>query len=510
MSIVTVKDKTQTKLLDFEKPTQLSEFTKSFFVPMPCGGNHTCGKCKVYAKGNISPLSETERKYLSNQEIQNGIRLACVAQALGDCTIEILNNENNSGTVMLDGKKHEMNFYGLALSADIGTTTVAVYLYKDGKQIKSIGEHNKQSKFGADVITRIGVNKPQILQQTIVSQLTEMFEKVLCDVADVSEVERIVITGNTTMLHFLRGYDPASLAVSPFKTVSLFDEEIEADKIFPIFSNATLYLPPCISAYIGADVVCSIEVSEMIKKDETSILADIGTNGEMALYHKGTLVTCSTAAGPALEGACISQGMSAGIGAIDNVYLDKDTNSIGYHVIGDVKPTGICGSGLIRLTALLLELNLVDETGAIDEECEEYSSLIGEDDDGLFIYIGDSGITLTQRDIRQIQLAKASICAGIFTMLDYFKISETDVDVFYICGGFGSYIDPKSAGKMGLIPMSFVDKVVVLGNGAGAGASRMIDKEHCALGREIAKTAKIIELSESPFFMEQYIEQMSF
>ncbi len=509
MFIAQIQNGASRTTVSFSKETLLSAFTESFSVPMPCGGNHTCGKCKVRAEGALSPLSEAEKRHLTKEEIASGIRLACASSAVGDCTITILQNKQDDRSVMLDGAQKMIEQEGIGIAVDIGTTTIAVYTYQNGERVRAIGEHNKQSVFGADVITRIGVNQPQTLHQTIVSQLDCLFKRAIDQIAAPNEVNRIVVTGNTTMLHFFYGYDPSSLAVSPFRTVSLFDEEQPASKWFPAYENAVLYLPPCISAYVGADMVCAMEAADFLNDQKTALLADIGTNGEMALVHKGQLVTCSTAAGPALEGACIRQGMPAGVGAIDNVFLNED-QTIGYHVIGEEAPRGLCGSGLIRLMALLVDLEIVDETGAVNEECGVYESLIDEDEEGLFIKIGDSGIVLTQRDIRQIQLAKASICAGILTMLHHCGVSADEVHTFYICGGFGSYIDPNAAATIGLIPASLASRVKVLGNAAGTGAANLLGDSGREYARAIAGQAHIIELSESPFFMEQYVEQMSF
>ena len=509
MFIAKIQSGIRQAVVEFSAETRLSDFTESFSVPMPCGGNHTCGKCKVRAAGNLSLLTETEKRCLTTEEIASGIRLACAATAVGDCTVTVLQSEQDNRSVMLDGTPKMIVQEGIGIAVDIGTTTIAVYTYQNGERVRAIGEHNKQGTFGADVITRIGANQLQLLHQILISQLDGLFHRAIEHIAQPDEVNQIVVTGNTTMLHFFYGYDPAPLAVSPFRAVSLFDEEQPAAKWFPAYENAVLYLPPCISAYVGADMVCAMEAADFLNGKKTAILADIGTNGEMALVHDGQLVTCSTAAGPALEGACIQQGMPAGAGAIDDVFLNAD-KTIGYHVIGECVPRGICGSGLIRLMALLVELHVVDETGAIDEACGEYESLVCEDDEGVFVRIGDSGVVLTQRDIRQIQLAKASICAGILTMMHHCDVSADEVEWFDVCGGFGSYIDPRSAAIIGLIPDSLADRINVLGNAAGMGAADCLDESGRNRVRLIAEQAQVIELSESSFFMEQYVEQMSF
>ncbi len=499
-----------TEIIEFSGKTLLSELINKFSIPMPCGGNHTCGKCKVKAKGALSEISDDEKKALTIPEILNQTRLSCATFALGDCEIEITSSKRDHSAVLLQGEQVVLSNDGYAIAVDIGTTTIAVYLYKDGKPLSSIGEQNNQAQFGADVITRIGANALGRIHNVIVSQLSQMFEKVMKGNATANQINQIVITGNTTMLHFLMEYDPSTIAVYPFTPHSLFDIQTPASTFFSDYDNAMLYLPPCISSYVGADMVCSIITSKMChNKDKTTILADIGTNGEMALQHQGKLYTCSTAAGPALEGATIKMGMVASKGAIDKVFLSDDGN-IETHVIGEAKATGICGSGLISLMALLVKINLIDETGMIDDECVKYAYLTGEDEEGSFIQIGDSGVVLTQRDIRQFQLAKSAICAGIFTLLNECDIKADEVSEFYICGGFGSYINPTDAAMIGLIPRELHDKVKSMGNAAGMGAAMLFSDEEKEKARKLATDATTIELSMSPYFMEQYVEQMRF
>lgn len=223
------------KEFQFDGKTLLSNFTREISLPMPCSGNHTCGKCKVKAEGELSPLSETEKKLLSEDEINGGIRLACCCFALGDCTVTA--GDKSGGRVLLEGESKKINHKGFGIAADIGTTTVAVYLYKDGKEISALGEMNRQAPYGGDVISRIGANEPDKLCEIIRNQLQNMFLSAIGGKAAPGEIERIVITGNTAMLHFLRGYNPSSLAVSPFKCVSLFGETIKGEELFPFLKT---------------------------------------------------------------------------------------------------------------------------------------------------------------------------------------------------------------------------------------------------------------------------------
>lgn len=502
MSVIEITAGKSRETLSFEGVLPLSSVTASRGLAMPCGGHHTCGKCKIRAFGALSPLSPEELRLLSEKELSDGVRLACCAQAVGDCSVIL--PDALTGKVLLEGQTREVQAEGWNLAADIGTTTIAVYACRDGKVLRSTGALNAQSVHGADVISRIGAKCHEELHRIVVDQLTGLFLQVLGEDAAPDEVQRIVITGNTTMLHFLAGYDPSSLAVSPFTPVSLFGEETPASRLFPVFENARLYLPPCISAYVGGDMVCAMTDSRLWESGKTTLMADIGTNGEMALFHNGKLCACSTAAGPALEGACIHMGMAASSGAIDRVTL-SETGELCWHTIGDAPAKGLCGSGLISLIACLVQSGQIDETGAL---CDPVEAPDGSEED--CILIGDSGVFLTQKDIRQVQLAKAAICAGILTMLEERGIAPQDVERFFICGGFGSYIDPHAASVIGLFPAPLEHCVQTLGNAAGAGAVLLLDETMRDTARRLQQETGLIELSSSPVFMEEYIEQMCF
>ena len=300
--------------------------------PLPCGGNGTCGKCKVTAEGELSPLSPEEYKKLSSDEISENIRLACKTSALGDVFISCQTSEihvQDTGYI----KKFTVDTdYKSGVVIDIGTTTVVARLYENSQLIKTVTGFNRQAKFGADVISRIDYtisNGKDSLFDAINSQLSDMMSELGCKSPDV-----LVITGNTTMLHFLTGLSASGIAVSPFVPESLFGG------FYEVLGQKT-YIPKCVSAYVGADITCGILASGMLEKDETAILVDMGTNGEMAYYDKNSLKTASTAAGPAFEGAGIFMGMPAKAGAINSVYIEN--KEIKYTTINNKKAEGICG-----------------------------------------------------------------------------------------------------------------------------------------------------------------------
>ena len=246
------------------------------------------------------------------------------------------------------------------------------------------------------------------------------------------------------------------------------------------------------NAFVGADITCAVLASDMCA-DKTSLLCDIGTNGEIALWKNGVLYVTSTAAGPAFEGAGISCGCSSVAGAIDRAWIEE--GSLCIHTIADAPAVGLCGSGLIDVVARLLELEELDETGALEEDEVELAP----------------DVILQQQDIRALQLAKAAIAAGIETLL---KVSDTDpeeIESFYIAGGFGSHLNIESAVRIGLIPDALADKVRVIGNAALAGAAQvLLDQRKFEQVRQIAKVSSHKNLGGDPLFNECYVDQMFF
>lgn len=481
---ITVKTDTEILHIPFSEQSLLDDILikAGLKITRPCGGRGVCGKCKVKASGALSPISSDEKRLLSKEEIEEGFRLACRTTVSGNASITLNIKKDPirgiTGGYLPEFEKKpltgEKNCFCAAI--DIGTTTIAAYFYKMPECIcvKQICAENPQSQFGADVISRIqyanegGLNALQKAVQNKIDEMKKDFAK---------PVEETVITGNTTMLHLLTGLDPSGIAAAPFTPKSLFGQ----------WQNS-VYLAPCISAYVGADITTAILASEM-QKDSSSLLIDIGTNGEMAYWDGQKLTCCSTAAGPAFEGAGIYNGMAALPGAIDHVWAEN--GKLCYSTIDNIKPSGICGSGLIDAVFSMLKLKIIDETGYMEEDCD----------------IGGSGIIITPEDIRRVQLAKAAIRAGIEILVP----EAGKAECVYIAGGFGSYVDIDSCIGIGLLPPAFRDKIKILGNAAGNGAAMILQSSDCLKkAEEIAKNAETTELSYHPEFMEQYMEQMMF
>ena len=406
----------------------------------------------------------------------------------------------------------------LALVADIGTTTVAAMLLDlDSRDILAVrGEHNAQAPYGADVVSRIqrGMEEGTApLQQAIVGQINALLRSML-DEAGQKEVSFVCLTGNTTMLHLLCGLPACNISRQPFIPVSTGAMRRNSREL-GLDSDAPVYLPPGISAYIGADITTALLAADAVRAKEIFLLIDFGTNAETVLYANGEFYACSAAAGPCFEGATLSCGMAGQSGAIDTVHATPD--GMGFTVLGGVEALGLCGSGCIDALALLLQSGHVDETGRLSAEELAESALSASCRAGIGGRIRDERFYLTpdvylsQKDIREVQLAKAAVRAGIEVLLQEAGIAAAQIETLYMAGGFGSALAPASAARLGLIPTELRDRVSVLGNAAGFGALRYVTEPGAlAAADALVSRVRYIELSAHSGFSNEYIMQMTF
>lgn len=483
MAELTIRRGEEIFRLEFEGAVLLDELLKRAGVGIarPCGGRGSCGKCAVTLEGAVSPPNAAEKRA--------GCRLSCQAMILGDAAVTLPETAKNEvietsigGTAFplrpMEGK--------IGAAVDIGTTTVAVRVYdlQSGVCIGSAAARNPQGSAAADVMGRIGAAMAGELSR-LQEQITGCIRS-LADEAGGADADAWLLTGNTTMLYLLTGRSPESLSHAPFKADTLFDEELN-------FLGGKAYLPPCMNAFVGADITCAVLDSGMCGKDEVSLLCDIGTNGEIALWKDGTLYVTSTAAGPAFEGAGISCGCGSIEGAVDKVAVVN--GELAAHIIGGGKAVGVCGSGLIDAVAAGLLTEVIDETGAMEED---------------ELPLAD-GVALQPEDIRAVQLAKAAIAAGIATLIETAGSSVDEIGTLYIAGGFGSHLNVQSAAAIGLIPAELTGKVKVLGNAALSGAVRaLLNTDAKDELRRIAAASVHVDLGGNPLFNENYIEMMMF
>ena len=505
MAILTIQTQAGDRTVVAEEGALLSALLQQegHTPDMPCGGQGRCLKCRVWAAGALSQPSPAEVRGLSPQELSAGIRLACCTRVLGDAQVRLL-ADNAVSQICTQGTGQtfapDPMFSQLGAAVDIGTTTLAAQLYDTRQLLATASAPNPQRSFGADVISRVGrsVNGERMeLAQCIRQGISSLLED-LCRQAgrSVSEIDGMVITGNTAMLHLLTATDISPLAAAPFAVKERFGRCVPAGELdLPCGAEVPVYLPRCMSAFVGADITTALLASGICRSDSTALLADIGTNGEIALWHKGKLSCCSTAAGPAFEGANLSQGMQGAPGAIDHAWVEE--GSIAIHTIGEVPPVGICGSGVADVLACLLKLELLDETGLLADDEDEFPLA--------------KGVAFTQMDVRQVQLAKSAVRAGMETLIHQMGLTKEDIARLAIAGGFGSYLSLDSAAAIGLLPPELAPRCDVLGNAALSGAamllrSRPLQEESL----HMADGAETVDLATNPFFMDQYIEQMMF
>lgn len=399
-----------------------------------------------------------------------------------------------------------------ALIVDIGTTTVAALLVdlRSREVVAVRGEHNAQSPYGADVISRIrhetewresgAAGNP--LRAAIVGQIAALLRGLL-DEAGIADVDALSITGNTTMMHLFCGLPAEGIGKAPFIPASLAPLRLPAAAL-GLPSRGTAFLMPGISSYIGADIVASLLAAEAHRDQPPFLLVDLGTNAETVLGAGGALYACSAAAGPCFEGATLSCGMAGQEGAIDAVFPDSE-RGLSFTAIGDTPARGLCGSGVLDAVALLLDAGALDETGRLEAQGPLAGRIL---DDALVLA---DGVRLTQKDIREVQLAKAAVRAGIDVLLEEAGLAASDVACLYLAGGFGSAIRPASAARIGLIPPELAGRVRVLGNAAGCGALRYVTEEgadHSALS--IIRRTRYVELSAHPGFTAAYVDRMCF
>ena len=475
-------------------------------MELPCGAHGRCGKCKIIARGALSPVTDDEQRHLTEEEQRRGVRLACKTRILGDAVAEPIPSGGamtdaeilTGGSTTLDAHEPILRAYGVAL--DIGTTTLAARLYdRDGRLLSEAGAKNPQIRFGADVISRVEAalnGKARALAEAIRGGIDRLLLS-LAGRAGVTprEIDTVVVTGNSAMLSLLTETDPTPFSRAPFRLERKFGERISAEEAgFSVLSpDAAVVLPPVISAFVGADTVSAILASGLLSNTDTELLLDVGTNGEMALSSKGHLYVASTAAGPAFEGVGISMGMNAAAGAIDRVTVDGDGLSV--RVIGGGIPTGICGSGLIDAVASLVTLGRIDETGYMEEDPAVLSG----------------SVTLTGKDVRMVQLAKSAISAGVRTLLHTAGDSVSDVSRVVVAGGFGCYLDFQNAETVGLFPKGLGRSAEAVGNAALDGAAMLLlSRSEWENALRIASRAELVDLATSAVFMEHYVEDMGF
>ncbi|MCL2319575.1 MAG: ASKHA domain-containing protein [Treponema sp.] len=483
-------------------------------LPAPCGGRQRCGKCKVQLlEGTVAGDTPDDKGWVRS----------CIAVPVSDITIaaplggELGDNEVTALELPAE-KQHGSGRPGplrAGIALDIGTTTVSARLMDldTSRALDTISELNDQRAFGADVMSRIGAAKNGKTGElfSLINRQTERIITTFKKRWNSSSIEKLSVSGNTVMLHLFLNTDPSGMGELPFTPVFLEEKEIKGAALS--LSTETVSVLPSIAAFIGADITAGMAVLDMLNTSGPSLLIDIGTNGEMALCSKGTIYCCSTAAGPAFEGAEISCGLGGVKGAISGVEAASPgsggaepspgtpekpgTNAVSVTTIGNVPPIGICGSGLIDAVAVMLKLGIIDETGSMTGAEKSF-------------YLAP-GVSIIDRDIRQFQLAKSAILSGIKILCKNAGLKTGEIQNVFIAGGFGFFINKRNAVAAGLFPEEFLSSIIISGNLSLQGAEEFLSaKDFMARCKKIIARCRVIDLAADPSFMDEFAENMLF
>jgi len=486
------------KTLIVERGTRLYDVLFAEGVEFPCGGRGRCKGCRIKVLAGALPVSTEDEQRLSRAELAAGWRLACRATAVADITIELAQWET---PVLADESALEfVPKDGFGIAIDLGTTTIVAQLLdlRTGHVLGVRTALNAQARHGADVMSRIefacggGAGE---LTRMIRAQVGGLARELVESSRVRSGLDQVVIVGNTVMHHLFCGLDVGPLAQYPFESGATGLQTFDATSLgWHMPCNPVVRFLPCLGGFVGSDLLAGIFAVGMHKADAPVALIDLGTNGEVVVGNRHRIVCASTAAGPAFEGARIECGMRAATGAISEVHIQN--SKIQCHVLGNVEPRGICGSGLVDAVACGLELGLIRPDGRL--QSNERWELC-------------PPVYLTQSDIRQLQLAKGAIAAGQQIVAEYWGVTLDQLERVYLAGAFGNYVRRSSALRIGLIKVS-PEKIVAAGNTALRGAKLALlgsPEQDWSYSWLRAQTTHIA-LNQHPQFQDIFAQEMSF
>ncbi len=519
----------------------------------PCGGRGICGKCRLKLTGMLSLPGEREIQLLGLEAIRKGWRLACLTCAWGEFYCENLPEEGdkamavslwNDRSVDAAGGVREYGKYGgmrtetdpWKLAADIGTTTVALYLCGPAGEVYAAGLANPQRCQGADVMTRLtycmerGRRGTAELQAMLFDAMAHTLTD-LCRHAGISvtQITEGILVGNTVLEHLCGGFNPCGIGQAPYQPTSCFGFSFSAEQIgFPLHAGRPIFFAPCVSGFVGGDVVAGLREAldrwnreplaksavdmedaeatedtegaageEKLFAGETVLYLDLGTNGEMVLIRGDVILACATAAGPALEGASIACGCPGIPGAVFDVREGPDGRLLP-QTIGGGTPCGICGSGLIAYAAALYRRGKLNETGRL---CESQGT--GKE---RLVWVNEAaGIYLCEADFSALCLAKAAIAAGICRLCAHAGCKVGSLTQIILAGGFGSSLDPDDLRTLGILPPDI--PVYAIGNAAGQGAVHALQRRSGGMRLQtLANRIRYIELADDPLFSETFTD----
>jgi len=538
-----------------------------YIIQTPCGGVAKCGKCLVRVVSGNCPVSDHEKSVISAEMLAQNYRLACQCRVREEMRVEIpdtslfqtaqqILSHDVGGKVVLrsrtikkyDARKDvttitvdnrainpetgntENKCCGVAF--DVGTTTIVGTLVDlvTGADLAVASMVNPQTSYGDDVISRVKKCRDEKdglahLQGVVIKAVNSLVSRLLKDAGvNRDNVYESVFAGNTAMQEILCGINPEGLGELPF--LAAFNDPLKkkASEIgIHINPDGDVHVFPQIGGFVGGDTVAGIIATQLDRTQEPTLLVDVGTNGEIVLNNHGRLIATSVAAGPAFEGARIVNGMRGTAGAIEKVVVVN--GDIQLNVIGNVKPAGICGSGLIDVMAELLRLGVIDSTGRIqqsDDLLGNVPDLIRErieEQDGQcsFLLVNRKNsatgkpIYLYQKDVRELQLANGAIRTGINILLKMEKLDAKDLGAILLAGAFGNFIRRNNARRIGMLPPVPCERIRFMGNTASFGAKMVLlsveEEEYAA---RVTRATKHVDLSRDPAFQEEFSSAMLF
>ena len=487
---------------ELERGTPLQDVLFAHGVEFPCGGRQRCKGCRVRVVRGAIPITPEQESLLSGEELAAGWRLACAGRAESDLTLELGQWE---AAILADNTVFDFTpRAGLGVAVDLGTTTIVAQLLdlSNAHVLAVRSALNLQARHGADVMSRVSfatqgdglARLSRLVRHQIGQLIGELLEAAH---GDGHPIETVTVVGNTVMHHLFCGIDVTPLSRVPFEPERDGLEVFRpSDLGWEIPGNPPVRFLPCLGGFVGSDILAGILATRLDQSDELLGLVDLGTNGEIVIGNHERLLCASTAAGPAFEGARISMGMRAATGAISSVSVAE--GQLRCHVLGDVAPRGICGSGLVDAVAASLDMGLIQPSGRLRDGPNGSLRL-------------REPVSITQADIRELQLAKGAIAAGIRLLLERWGAKPEDLTRLYLAGAFGNYINRASARRIGMLKFP-IDMVKPAGNTALLGAKLALfnssEKEFDY--STLRRMTEHLTLNTEPAFQDVFVEEMTF
>ncbi len=484
-----------------ERGTPLQDVLFAHGVEFPCGGRARCKGCRVRVVQGSLPITPEQEQLLTREELAAGWRLACCSKVDDNLTLELGQWE---AAILADSSIFEFTpREGLGVAVDLGTTTLVAQLLdlRNAHVLAVRTALNAQARHGADIMSRVGFALAEsgrhLLTTLIRRQIGRLIEELTAGArASDACIDSVTVVGNTVMHHLFCGLDVTPLSHYPFEPVRHGLEVLRArDLGWRLAGDPAVRFLPCLGSFVGSDILAGVLATKLGESDALVGLVDLGTNGEIVIGNRERLLCASTAAGPAFEGARISMGMRAATGAISAVAAEE--GRFRCHVLGNVSPRGICGSGLVDAVAAALDLGLIQPSGRLSS--------------GNGALMLSPPVTLSQNDIRELQLAKGAIAAGIRILLGRWNAEARDLTRLYLAGAFGNYINRSSARRIGLLRFP-IEKVTPAGNTALLGAKLSLfnpDEEAYTYG-PVRSRIEHISLNADPQFQDVFAEEMGF